>query len=207
MLTISKLMDEVETSPSSTMAHICIEEFLYGSPDGTHLTRSFTYIQDLERMKSYTKEFWIQKLREHLLDKPYMLLRGKPSAKYAVELNLDETKRVEKQAQDLGEEKLKELDKKLEDAMKFNDRPIPQDVLGKLFKPLSSHWDFGSDSLTAERGHVVDAIPVPKGKIDFAQIESARLPPEAGEKSPFQIEMEKRLGDRKLPFLTQFTRR
>ncbi len=54
---------------------------------------------------------------------------GKPSAEFAEQLAKQEEERIEKQIETLGEEKLKELEKCLEEATKANNIPIPSNII------------------------------------------------------------------------------
>lgn len=76
------------------------------------------------------------------LEAPHITLLGKPSESFADQLMEEEQHRVEKQRKDLGEEKLKELQKKLEDAMAKNDTPLPSDVLENFKIPPVSSINF-----------------------------------------------------------------
>ena len=71
-----------------------------------------------------------------------MTLFGKPSAQFAEQLTEEEKKRIEKQRSDLGETKLEELQKKLEDAMAANDIALPNDILENFTIPPVSSINF-----------------------------------------------------------------
>lgn len=76
------------------------------------------------------------------LDPAHVTLYGKPSAEFAEQLSEEEKKRIEKQRKDLGEEKLKELQAKLDDAMATNDVTLPNDILENFTIPPVSSINF-----------------------------------------------------------------
>lgn len=67
---------------------------------------------------------------------------GKPSAEFAEQQTEEETNRIEKQRTDLGEKKLEELQKELDDAMAKNDVPVPKELLESFKIPSASTIKF-----------------------------------------------------------------
>ncbi|KAI7895483.1 Metalloenzyme, LuxS/M16 peptidase-like protein [Mucor mucedo] len=124
-----KLLDSAETDAHDTAAAVAISDFLYGSPDGRDLKESVKDQEYLNILAKYTIEDWLRVLQKWYLDAPHVTLYGKPSAEFAEQQTEDEENRIEKQCEDLGEEKLDQLQKQLDDAMAKNDTPIPNELL------------------------------------------------------------------------------
>lgn len=122
-------MDSAETDAHETAAAVAISDFLYGSPDGKDLKESVKDHEFLKTLSTYTVEDWINVLEKWYINPPHITLFGKPSAEFAEQQTEDEENRIEKQREDLGEEKLDQLEKKLKDAMEKNDMPIPTELL------------------------------------------------------------------------------
>ncbi|EPS43054.1 hypothetical protein H072_2916 [Dactylellina haptotyla CBS 200.50] len=117
----------VENS-SNHFASPVIYDFLFASRDGKDLNQlgSLTVYEELEQ---WTEEEWRSYIKKWLVDNPHVSVIGKPSAKLAEKIKNDEKDRVQKQIESLGEEGLKKLAEKLEQAKKDNDPEIPIDVL------------------------------------------------------------------------------
>ncbi|CAO3618389.1 unnamed protein product [Cunninghamella blakesleeana] len=137
-----KLLDSAETDAHDTAAAICIYDFLYGDNNGNDLRESVKDQQYLTMLEKYTTSDWIDVIKRFYLDAPHITLLGKPSESFADQLMEEEQNRVEKQRERLGEEKLKKLQKKLEDAMAENDTPLPSEVLEDFKIPPVSSINF-----------------------------------------------------------------
>jgi Zn-dependent M16 (insulinase) family peptidase len=117
-------------------------DFLYGNVDGSDLKKSVKDRELLHALAKYTTKDWTNVLRKWYLDAPHVTLYGKPSSEFAEQQTEEETNRVDKQRADLGETKLKELQKELDDAMAKNDVPIPKELLENFKIPLTSTIKF-----------------------------------------------------------------
>ncbi|CDS09692.1 hypothetical protein LRAMOSA02369 [Lichtheimia ramosa] len=142
-----KLLDGIETDAHDTAAAICIsgkyiQYFLYGEPDGRDLIETVKDQEYLNILAGYDKSDWLKVLKRWYLDPAHVTLYGKPSAEFAEQLSEEEKKRIEKQRNDLGEEKLKELQSKLDDAMAMNDVTLPNDILENFTIPPVSSINF-----------------------------------------------------------------
>ncbi|KAI8137402.1 Metalloenzyme, LuxS/M16 peptidase-like protein [Fennellomyces sp. T-0311] len=146
-----KVLDGIETDAHDTAAAICISDFLYGKLDGSDLKECVQDQKYLGILGGYQKSDWLDVLKKWYLDPPHVTLFGKPSAQFAEQLAGEEKKRVEKQRTDLGEAKLEELQKKLDDAMAANDVPLPNDILENFTIPPVSSINF-INVLTARNG-------------------------------------------------------
>lgn len=69
------------------------------------------------------------------LDQPALVVIGKPSAKLADTLAKETADRLAKTRTRLGEDGLKKIERRVEDAQKENDRPIPPEMLSSFKVP------------------------------------------------------------------------
>lgn len=135
-------MDSAETDAHDTAAAVAISDFLYGSPDGADLKESVKDQEFLNTLAKYTIEDWLNVLQKWYIDAPHITLYGKPSAEFAEQQTEDEENRIEKQREDLGEENLDQLQKKLDDAMAKNDTPVPTELLEGFTIPSAATIKF-----------------------------------------------------------------
>ncbi|KAK4519276.1 uncharacterized protein ATC70_009508 [Mucor velutinosus] len=137
-----KLLDSAETDAHDTAAAVAISDFLYGSADGKDLKESVKDQEYLDVLSKYTVEDWLNVLSKWYIDAPRITLFGKPSAEFAEQQSEEETSRIEKQRADLGEERLEQLQHKLDDAMAKNDVPVPKELLEGFRIPSASSIKF-----------------------------------------------------------------
>ncbi|KAI8369556.1 Metalloenzyme, LuxS/M16 peptidase-like protein [Radiomyces spectabilis] len=137
-----KLLDSAETEAHETAADLSISDFLYGAIDGSDLKKSVKIQQYLEQLTKFTKADWLNLMKRWYVDAPHITLFGKPSAQFAEDLAEEERQRVEKQRSDLGEQRLAELQKKLDDAKTANDMPLPNEVIENFEIPSVSTINF-----------------------------------------------------------------
>ncbi|KAI9030874.1 Metalloenzyme, LuxS/M16 peptidase-like protein [Phycomyces nitens] len=139
---ILKVNDSAETDAHETAAAICISDFLYGSADGEDLKKAVKDKEYLAKLKDLTVADWLNLLKTWYLDQYHVVLLGKPSAQFAEQMTEEENQRIEKQREDLGEEKLKKLQDDLEKAMAANDVPVPNEILDNFIIPSVSTIKF-----------------------------------------------------------------
>lgn len=111
-----------------------IMDHLFGKRDGSTL-KTLETLDVFDELEKWTETDWRDFLRKWVADNEHVSILGKPSAKLAKKTEEDEKKRVAEQQKRLGEEGLKELQKKLEEAKAENDREIPKELLGKFKVP------------------------------------------------------------------------
>ncbi|KAI9473757.1 MAG: Metalloenzyme, LuxS/M16 peptidase-like protein [Benjaminiella poitrasii] len=137
-----KLLDSAETDAHDTAADVAIFDFLYGSPDGKDLKESVKDQDYLDILAKYTASDWLNILKKWYLDAPHITLFGKPSAEFADQQTEEETNRIEKQRTDLGDKKLEELQKYLENAKAKNEVSIPNEIIEDFKIPSASTIQF-----------------------------------------------------------------
>jgi len=128
-----------------------IEDHLYGSRDGKDLLQATADIKEFDILETWNDQQWRDFLSKYLANNNHVSILGVPSQKLSKKLKADEKARVEAQKKRLGEEGLKQLAKKLEEAKADNDKPIPKEVLAsfKVPPPESIHF---IESTTARSG-------------------------------------------------------
>ena len=147
-----QVLEYRERQPTNVMIDSVVRNFLYAprqtdkSDNNNNVTTSNidemadleTDIDDLpflEKALTVDTFSWISLLQDHILSRPFALVVGKPSSDLASSVTSDETEREKKQASDLGTDGLKKLESTLEDAVSFNEREIPGDVLTSVPVP------------------------------------------------------------------------
>ncbi|KAK6529106.1 hypothetical protein TWF694_004321 [Orbilia ellipsospora] len=117
----------VENSSNHFVTPI-IADFLFASRDGKDLLQ-LGDLKVYEELEKWTEEDWQNYIKRWLVENPHVSIIGKPSAQLAAKIKHDEKARVKKQIKDLGEDGLKKLAERLEQAKKDNDPEIPEEVL------------------------------------------------------------------------------
>ena len=122
---------KLEESPYEVIPDATILDLLY-SQDKTDFKElmSQSGTEDSARILSKTKNDWIELLNE-TLHIPKIVLLGYPSAKLNEDLLVNETERIENQAESLGPEKLQQAASTLEKAIESQELP-PNDVLASV---------------------------------------------------------------------------
>jgi Zn-dependent M16 (insulinase) family peptidase len=87
-----------------------------------------------------------------MVDAPHISILGKSSHELVVKMNKDEKARVAKRKEGLGADGLEKLAKRLEEAKKKNDEPIPAEVFDRWSVPGTDSIHF-IKSDTARSGH------------------------------------------------------
>ncbi|BEI83257.1 hypothetical protein CcaverHIS002_0311250 [Cutaneotrichosporon cavernicola] len=136
------MLNRMETSVSSVLADVVIQDFLYGNEDGKDLPEAFDELKDFTILESWTAEQWAALLDKWYASAPSIGMIGKPSAKLAHEVEASDKKRIAEQKEKLGEDGLKKLKEKLEWAQKESDKPIPSEMLTVFptVKPSELSW-------------------------------------------------------------------
>eukprot|EP00026_Physarum_polycephalum_P001754 Phypoly_transcript_01756.p1 GENE.Phypoly_transcript_01756~~Phypoly_transcript_01756.p1 ORF type:complete len:1003 (+),score=143.28 Phypoly_transcript_01756:138-3011(+) len=122
-----KHLESLENNPHETICDQVITDFLYGT-DPSHLKDLFGTVERLNGFMKEEKSFWLNILKKYVLDPPCACVLGRPSAELAEKMANDEKQRIEKQRAELGEEAMKTLEKKLENAMSKNNIPAPNEL-------------------------------------------------------------------------------
>jgi Zn-dependent M16 (insulinase) family peptidase len=118
-----------------------IEDHLFGNRDGTDL-RELETLKDLDVLEGWSDQQWRDYLSKWFADAHHVSILGVPSKELSKKLKTDEKARVKAQKEKLGEEGLKKLAEKLDQAKAENDKPIPDEVLSQFPVPGTSSIHF-----------------------------------------------------------------
>lgn len=117
-----------------------IKDHLFGNRDGSDLYDTLASLKVFDELKQWTEEEWRAYMNKWLVDAHHVSLLGKPSIALAKKLKTEEAARIKEQQEKLGEEGLKKLEEKLEEAKAENDKSFPEEILSNLKVP-------GTDSI------------------------------------------------------------
>lgn len=138
-----------ETSESFYATNI-ITDYLFGKRDGSTL-KDLASLSEYDVLEKWTDEQWRAFLSKWMADAHHVSILGKPSHELAKKMKSDEEARISKRKEELGPEGLKKLAKKLEEAKKKNDEPIPAEVIDRWSVPGTDSIHF-IESDTARSG-------------------------------------------------------
>ncbi|KAI9821556.1 MAG: hypothetical protein M1832_003230 [Thelocarpon impressellum] len=127
-----------------------ITDFLFGKKDGSTL-RELETLGEYDKLEEWSDRDWRDFLSKWMADAHHVSVLGVPSAKMAAKIKADEEARVEEQKRRLGEEGLKELDRKLKDAKAQNDVEVPRELLESFPIPSTDSIHF-IETTTARAG-------------------------------------------------------
>lgn len=110
-------------------AHAAIQDHLFGERDGSTLFEALSSLAVFEDLKKWTDQQWREFMTKWLTDAHHVSILGVPSRKLSEKLKKEEKARVKAHQERLGEEGLKKLAEKLEQAITENGRPVPPEIL------------------------------------------------------------------------------
>lgn len=140
-----------------------IKDHIYGDRNGSHLKEALETLDIFDELEAWTEKDWRNFLKKWIADAHHVSLLGKPSIKLSEKIKADEVARVKAQQEKLGEEGLKKLAEKLEEAKTENDKPIPQEIMEKLEVPGTDSIHF-FETVTARSG-LAKQLGTPDNKI------------------------------------------
>ncbi|GAM23595.1 hypothetical protein SAMD00019534_067700, partial [Acytostelium subglobosum LB1] len=103
-----------------------IMDFLYGE-DKTNLTKSIS-LDIFDELLVKDEAFWLNLIKRFFIDQPVIEIVAIPSTAESKRLTEVETLRTEKQIQELGEEKIKQLGERLKQSQEVNEKPIDKEL-------------------------------------------------------------------------------
>ncbi|ORY16226.1 zinc metalloprotease-like protein [Clohesyomyces aquaticus] len=128
-----------------------IKDHLFGDRNGSDLHEALASLSVFDELEQWTEEEWRSLLKKWIADAHHVSILGKPSVALSEKQKADEVARIKEQQERLGEEGLKKLAQKLEEAKAENDKPIPEEILEKLKVPGTESIHF-FDTITARSG-------------------------------------------------------
>ncbi len=132
-----------------------IEDHLYGARDGSDLKSSLVASHHFDTLAGWSEEQWREFLTKWLVDAHHVSILGQPSAELSGQLKKDEEARVKAQQEHYGDDGLKRLAEKLEQAKEENDKEVPKEFLERFKVPGTSSIHFISTT-TARSGRAKD---------------------------------------------------
>jgi len=147
-----QLLSNLETSKGDYFVSNIIDDFLYGTEDGSELHPSMDETKYYNTLRSWTSSQWTALLSKYVfwsnsspilhyigwrfyIEQHSVVILGKPSASLADKLENAEQTRIANQVEKLGPKGLKEAERKLKVAKEENSRPIPEDILSLFAVP------------------------------------------------------------------------
>lgn len=139
---------------ASAFTDTIIRDFLFGQRDGSTL-RHLESLKEYDELAKWTDLQWRELLRKWISDADHVTILGKPSASLSKKIEKEEKDRVAAQIKALGEEGLKEKERKLAEAKAENSKEIPKDLLERFKVPDTKSIHF-INTTTARSGAARD---------------------------------------------------
>lgn len=97
---------------------------------------------DLDKMLKEPLEYWLDLLKKYIIDNKYISTQCIPSIEEQQRMAAEEQERLQQQIAELGEVGLKMKKEILENAIEYNDRPLPDNMLTSVPIPSISSIKF-----------------------------------------------------------------
>ncbi|KAG0124799.1 Metalloenzyme, LuxS/M16 peptidase-like protein [Tuber indicum] len=111
-----------------------IMDHLFGKRDGSTL-KNIETLSWYDELEKWGEKDWREFLRRWVAENTHVSVLGRPSAKLAKSIEEGEKARIAARKKELGEEGLKKLQERLDEATTDNEREIPKELLGKFPVP------------------------------------------------------------------------
>ena len=111
-----------------------IEDHLFGKRDGSTL-KNIETLSWYDELEKWDEKDWREFLRRWIVENKHVSVLGRPSAKLAKSIEEGEKSRIAARKKELGEEGLKRLQERLDEATADNEREIPKELLAKFPVP------------------------------------------------------------------------
>ena len=128
-----------------------IKDFLFGNRDGSTLQADLETLKVFDILETWTDGQWRYWLKIWMLEGPHVTILGRPSAEMSETLKSEEKARVAARKEKLGDDGLKDLERRLAAARAENDKEVPQEVLERFEVPSTKSISF-IDTTTARSG-------------------------------------------------------
>lgn len=136
-----KFISQTEKSPIA-FSNIAILDFIYGKPDGSDLPKWTQNLDEYDELLTWTSQQWCDLIKEYFVDNKCAVVLGTPSRKLNDEVKKQQREFNKSIKAKLGVDGLKQAGEKLAASHKFNDRPIPEELLVVFAKPDPSKIAF-----------------------------------------------------------------
>ncbi|KAK4699612.1 presequence protease, partial [Phenoliferia sp. Uapishka_3] len=129
-----QLLNAIETDAADALMNSILTDALFGAEDGSDLAPQLSE-EDYTVVAGWSAKDWQDLINYYYVSQNSITIIGRPSASLADKIAADESARVAATIASLGPEGLAALAKKVEDAQKENDRPIPPEMIRKFSVP------------------------------------------------------------------------
>ena len=119
-----------------------VKDHVFGNRDGSDLKITMGDLKVFDELDGWSEGQWRAFIKKWISDAHHVTLFGKPSAALNEKMKAEEVARVKAQQEKLGDEGLKKLAQKLQEAQDQNNRPIPEELIEsfKIPSPDSIHF-------------------------------------------------------------------
>jgi len=115
-------------------ANPVIADHLFGKRDASTLMNIET-LSWRDELEKWDEKDWREFLRRWIAENKHVSVLGRPSAKLAESIEEDEEARIAERKKELGDEGLKSLQERLDEATGDNAKEVPKELLGKFPVP------------------------------------------------------------------------
>ncbi|RZC37564.1 C05D11.1-like, partial [Asbolus verrucosus] len=193
-------LSNIENNPHNALAFIVIGYILYGN-NKKDFEQRLDPLSDLSKLLKEPKSFWVALMKKYFVDNKYVAVQCIPSKDEHNRMAEEEADRVKKQIDLLGEDGLNVKGKLLEDAVKFNSRDPPSDMLTSL--PIPSLKSINFHDITRYRTDLDQRQQIDLSKTSvytcfdhiksefiymYALLDSSSVPPELRIYLPLMLE-------------------
>ncbi|GAA6058540.1 hypothetical protein JCM10212_006979 [Sporobolomyces blumeae] len=142
----------LEQTPSSYASEGILEDILYGTEDGSTLTKTFSDFKLLHKLTKWERDDWVDLLEDWLVERHSVTLIGTPSPEL-LKANADaDARRLRKTREKYGPVGLASLQKKLEAAEDANHHPPPDSLVRRYAVPDVSRADWIEGDVARSNG-------------------------------------------------------
>ncbi|KAI9739538.1 MAG: hypothetical protein M1834_006254 [Cirrosporium novae-zelandiae] len=139
-----------------------IRDHIFDKRDGSGLLE-YASLKQYDELEKWSSRQWREFIRNWLVDAHHTTIFGVPSEKLSKQLKKDEETRIAEQRKRLGDNGLKELEKKLANAKAENEKEIPKELLARFKVPGTESIHFintttARSGAALEMGHPMNGI-------------------------------------------------
>uniref|UniRef100_A0A8D8XF76 Uncharacterized protein C05D11.1 n=1 Tax=Cacopsylla melanoneura TaxID=428564 RepID=A0A8D8XF76_9HEMI len=146
----AECLTHIENNPHFCIASMAIGDMLYGNTK-EDLDQRLNQIAELIQLETEPVDFWVELIRQFLVDAPHVVIRGVPSIEEQKRLAKDEDERLAARVKELGKEGLAEKEALMMKSTEENEKPPPPEMLTCVPIPNINSINFHSiESFTSK---------------------------------------------------------
>lgn len=134
-------LSSLENTPHDDVAFHLIGYVLYGHNEKDFIER-LNVNEQLYFLQTMDEHYWLELLQKYIIDSNYVVVRAYPSIEKQQSMAKEESDRIEKQREELGEKGLLLKEKFLADAMSTNEISCPDEMLTSIPVPSKEGMQF-----------------------------------------------------------------